>query len=231
MGVDRTHPSWRVYRDEAARYAKEHGEDLTEDQLSQRADVAQIMDAARARRFESLIHDSKLSILDAFEKLALESGMPRLRVNTLRGNLSEALFNPQRGPKPVYLLRVRIASAQLGSTIPDYSIPHEEFVEWVEQKSDLIASGPKRADGATEAGVGAARKYRADAIADEENLPVGDKISIEFVRNVDPATKKAMLDVLFSPESPVYRVRFGGGEWIPRSAPSGAPAIPTAGPR
>ena len=99
MGINRSSSTWKVLRTEAETFAKNHGETLTADQLDLRADLDQVVDAAKRGRFDKLGDDFKLSILDRFDKLAAKSGTLQTWINAKRGNLGEALFLPQRGVK------------------------------------------------------------------------------------------------------------------------------------
>ncbi len=211
MGVDRAHPSWKVLRAEAEAFATAHKEQLTSEQLDLRADLEQVVDAARRGGFAKLGRVEKIRILDRFDELAAKSGMLQTWINNRRGAVSEHLFNPGMGQrKPIYKAGVEVSWAEReGGTIPDYSISGGTFTEWVNQKSDIIDSGNKRGDGAFESGVDRARTYRTKADKEAGNLPAGDKYSIEFVRDPGPVTRQRMLEVLFGPGSPIYRVKFG----------------------
>jgi hypothetical protein len=235
MLVDRSAPSWDVYRVEARNFAEKHKESLTEEQLDIRADLEQVLAAARLKKFSRLGHAAREAMLDRFDELAIESGMTgtkRVWVNRARGALSESLFNPQAGNrKPIFFKGVEMPSTRRISdtagaadidreeeedkyTIPDYQIPRNGFTEWVEQKSDEINKGnPETKTGAFRSGVAAAGKYLQDAKTDIKNLPPGDKLSIDFVRDPGPVTVQRMLDILFAPGSPFFRVRFGEGTW------------------
>lgn len=208
MGVDRSATGWKVFRAEERKFADAHGETLTDEQLDLRADLKQVV--AAAGRLSRLSHASKLEILDRWEALAKQAGVATVWINQRRGALAEALFNPDflKG-KVVFLKGARQTSYVLGSSILDYQLSHPNFSEWVEQKSDLIDRGPKQRDGAYDSGVAAASKYLRDAVADATNLPPGDKISIDFIRDPGPVTRNRMLTTLFAPGSPIYRVRFG----------------------
>lgn len=50
------------------------------------------------------------------------------------------------------------------------------------------------------------------------NLPAGDLLSLDFIRNAGPITRARMLDILFVADRPLSRVRFGGGEWMQKLA-------------
>jgi hypothetical protein len=233
MLVDRSAPSWDVYRVEVEKFAEAHKESPrpTKEQLDIRADLEQVLAAARLKKFSRLGHASREAMLDKFDQEAIKSGMLREWINNARGALSEMLFNPDFGKKkPVFFKgrempstrRIR-GSAEAADvdrkekdkyTIPDYQIPGKGFTEWVEQKSDEINKGnPETKTGAFRSGVAAAGKYLRDAKLDIKNLPPGDKLSIDFVRDPGPVTVQRMLDILFAPGSPFFRVRFGEGTW------------------
>ncbi len=214
MGVDRSRASWKAYRVEVEKVALAHGETLTADKLDLRADLEQVIDAARSGRLDALGHDSKISVLDRFDQLAQQSSMMQTWINAKRGNLSEYLFNPQRGRKKTsFLSGAEVAWGTKGATVPDYFIEQGTYREWVNQKSDLIDSGPKTA-GVYASGRAAARTYRLNANLEAGNLPAGAKYSLDFVRDPGPETRKAMLSILLDTGSPIQRVKFGG-TWYP----------------
>jgi hypothetical protein len=219
LGVDRRLAMWTQFRGTEVRHATRHNETPTPEQLDQRADVLLILDRAKSGAFDHIKeHNSKVEIINRFEELCLEAGIDRGRTNALRGSLSEVLIRPVRfEPKRAFLDGKEVPWNTAGASKLDYSLTdNPAFTEWVEQKSDVLSGGHRRRDRAFEVGVAAARKYRKDAIDDLKNLPPGDKLSLEFIREPDPATKKVMLQVLFGPGSPVYRVRFGGRGWETR---------------
>jgi hypothetical protein len=219
LAVDRSVAMWTQFRDTEVKHAARHNETPTPGELDQRADVLLILDRAKSGAFDHIkVHNSRVEIIDRFEELCLQAGIDRGRTNALRGSLSEVLIRPVRSePKRAFLDGKEVHWNTRGASRLDYALTDNPgFTEWVEQKSDVLSGGHRRRDGAFEVGVAAARKYRKDAIDDLKNLPQGDKLSIEFIREPDPATKKAMLQVLFGPGSPVYRVRFGGRGWETR---------------
>ena len=198
MGIDRASNTWKTLRQEAEQFAKDHGENLTTDQLDLRADLDQVVDNAKSGRFDKLNHSSKIDILDRYDELAAKSGMPQNWINAKRGNLGEALFLPKRGVKKfTFKGGVEVAWGTKDATVPDYSIPEQGYTEWVNQKSDLIDSG-KKSGNVYQAGVAAARSYRTAAVKEAQNLPPGDKYSLDFIRDPGPDTRKAMLDILFA---------------------------------
>jgi hypothetical protein len=216
LGVDRTTRAWEVFRKEERKFAEDHSETLTDDQLDLRADLRQIVWRARAKQFDNWAHATKIEILDRYDALAKQSGMLQTWINNARGALAEALFIPGYGrSKPVFHKQ-----GVEGATIPDYSIVHQGFTEWINLKSDLIDQGPKQRSGAYQAGVDAAGGY-LKTIRDKDalNVPTGDKMSLDCVRDPGPVTRQRMLDILQAPGSPVYRVRFGTGNWIENPNP------------
>jgi hypothetical protein len=217
LGVDRRLASWGRFRESEVDYATRHNETPTETQLDQRADGLLILDRAKSGAFDHLKHNSKVEIIDRFDELCIQAGIDRGRTNALRGSLSEVLIRPNRfEPKRAFKDRAPVPWNTAGASKLDYHLEHPGFTEWVEQKSDILSGGHKRRDGAWEVGVSAARGYRKDAIDDLNNLPEGDRLSIEFIREPNAATKKVMLQVLFGADSPIFRVRFGGGPWLTR---------------
>jgi hypothetical protein len=221
MGVDRARASWDVFRREERKFAESHGETLTDEQLDIRADLRQVVASAETGQFRKLGHKSRLSILDRFDALAKESGMLQTWINQARGDLAEALFNPSyQRSKPIFLNRVRVSAIVEGVTVPDYEIAHTGFSEWVNQKSDLIDQGPRQKSGVYDAAVQAASRYlKRIRERDILNIPSGDKVSLDFIRDPGPGTRQRMLDILHAPGSPVYRVRFGEGPWMENPNP------------
>ncbi|MCK5345306.1 MAG: hypothetical protein KAR20_17975, partial [Candidatus Heimdallarchaeota archaeon] len=209
MGINRGHKSWKTFRNEAEQFAKDHNETLTKEQLDNRADIEQVLAAAKRLGFKKLGHKSKLGVLNKFEQLAENSGMARSLINNKRGSLAEWLFLPTPAAKKTSFVGGDVVPyGTKDSTVPDYDIPHTGFKEWVNLKSDLINSGSKSA-GVFRTGKDAARKYRIAAKKEAGNLPSGDKYSMDFIRDPGPVTRQAMLDILFNAGSPIYRVKFG----------------------
>ncbi len=209
MGIDRSSSLWKTLRQETEQFAKDHGENLTTDQLDLRADLDQVVDNAKNGRFDKLGQSSKIDILDRYDELAAKSGMLRVWINAKRGNLSEALFLPKRGVKKfTFKGGVEVPWGTQDATVPDYAMPQQGLTEWVNQKSDIIDSGRKSLN-VYRVGLTAARRYRTIAVKEAKNLPPGDKYSLDFIRDPGPDTRTAMLNVLFAPGSPVHRVKFG----------------------
>ena len=103
---------------------------------------------------------------------------------------------------------VTILSPYKGSTVPDYEEEISWLREWVLLLSMPLAEGPRHR-GIYQVAVAEARRYRYTAPRDAKNFPATDKFSLHLVRDPGPDTRGAMLDVLFSPGSPIHRVRFG----------------------
>jgi hypothetical protein len=195
--------------------AQAHGETLTPDELDIRADLEMVRDRAKRGDLAKLSYADKVSILNRFDELAKQSKMATGPINGKRGDLAEALFNPDYGKAryafkggKAFNLKDVPKDKRNTYTKPDYR--HEEggVVEWVELKSDLIDQGPKSGDVYT-SGKAAANEYVKHAKTDAPDLPPGDKYSMHFIRDPGPETRQAMLDILFAPDSPIYRVKFG----------------------
>ncbi len=214
---------WETQRSEVDKDAKAHGQNLTPEELDLRTDCEVFFAKAKNGDFKRFGRASKIKFLDAFDDVAKRSQMPQNHINAHRGNLSEALFNPEYGRTKDRFLRGRrvVGATPKGATIPDYPVKHDGFVEHVNQKSDLIDQGVKDGTGAFVSGKNAARLYLAKAKGDATspgeatNLPAGDRYSLDFVRDPGAATQKAMLTILFGEGSPIFRVKFGDGEWQP----------------
>jgi hypothetical protein len=225
LGIDRNAAEWDTLHTEEADLAQRRGLTLTDAELATWADLQQIFSRARRGDFIGLGRDALLRILDEYERRAVDARMPRLLINARRGRLAELFFGPRPArPQQAYLGGVPVPYSTAGASRPDYWITPEEavtageppraFTEFVDLKSDLINSGTVRAgDRAYTAGVRAATQYVGHAAADQPNLPAGARISLDFVRSTNPATTRAMLDILFTASSRIYRVRFGGGAW------------------
>jgi hypothetical protein len=222
MGIDRSHSSWKAFRADAVVDAKAHGETLTPDELDIRADLEMVRDRAKRGDLAKLSYADKVSILNRFDELAKQSKMGTGPINGKRGDLAEAMFNPDYGKtryafkdKKAFNLKEVPKDQRNTYTKPDYR--HEEggVVEWVELKSDLIDGGPKSGDVYT-SGRDAAHTYVKHAITDAPDLPPGNQYSIHFIRDPGAATRKAMRLILLADGSPIYRVKFGDGPWEPR---------------
>ncbi len=216
LHVDRSRKEWTTVREEQRREAEDHGQTLSDEELDLRADCELFFLDAKNGRFRRFGRTSKLKFLDAFDAVAKRSKMPQSWINAHRGILGEALFNPDYGkPKDAFIGGKKVVGKlPAGATIPDYKLPHPAFTEYVNQKSDLIDQGPKDAD-VFKSGTAAARRYldvakgTPTSPGEATNLPTGDRYSLDFVRDPGEATRKAMLDILFAKDSPVYRVKFG----------------------
>jgi hypothetical protein len=208
-------PQWAHYVEEATDFATRHGEHLTPEQIDMRAQMLQISADAERRVFRTRSHANRLAILDAYDRLGRLSGQLDIWTNRGRGDLSEWLFNPSRMLRKRFFLHgVEQTRNVSDCSILDYSIETDQqrpdgqpLVEWVEQKSDIL-------DGS--AGTRAAGRYLGEGIADLANLPRGDRLSIDFVRDPGDATRQAMMRILFGPRSPFTRVKFGTS-WYTRA--------------
>jgi hypothetical protein len=208
LGIDRGSAEWKDLHDQVSRRALKDHPDFTADQVAAWADMKQTVAAASRGAFDGLQRASKLELLDKFDGYGKKAGFPAGFRNGLRGDLAEWLFNPERGSaKSIFKDGQLLKANQEGATIPDYGTTESGVQEWVNQKSDLIDSGDQAA-------VSAANKYRLAAIREADNLPAGDKYSIDFIRDPGPGTIKKMLEILFGPKdgkpSPIYRVKIGG---------------------
>lgn len=102
--------------------------------------------------------------------------------------------------------------------------------EWVEIKTDRIDAAPATGDIARDA-VDAAKTYRKDAREDWDALLANaetrnDVIVMQFARKPrNDATRAAMLNELFSKQSPITAVRFGEEAWIERPIDKPMPDI------
>jgi hypothetical protein len=102
-----------------------------------------------------------------------------------------------------------------GITVPDDWYQIDGAWEALELKSDLIDAPTADLPGLT----ALARRYLADARGDAENLPLGARYALWFIRDPGPAGRAAMMAELSVAGSPVTRVRFGSGQWQTVSAP------------
>lgn len=224
-GARRADPAWAGYLEQARQFGTDHGEHLTTDQLDLRATMLQLLADARAQRFRTASQAARVQALDAYDDLGRRSGARTTWINQGRGDLNEWLFSPSRGRTRSYFLNgVDQGRNVSGVTIPDYSLPTgetrpdgQQLVEWVELKSDLIDRGTQQGrSGPFQSGVNAARNYLRDGRADMPNLPRGDRMSIDFVRDPGAVTRRAMLAILLGPGSPYTRVKFGS-TWYTRA--------------
>ena len=215
LGVSRATSQWKTLRGEADKFATLHDEKLTDDQLDARADAAQIQALARQGKYANFSHANRQAILDRVDELSRDGAVDQVIANGRRGDVAEALFNPDYQKKDrIFLLGVEQKTKVADSTVPDYGLAHGSLTEWVELKSDVIDRGTIQKDGAFDSGVAAAGKYLREARADMPNLPPGDRLSLDFIRDPGPITRQRMLDILFVADSPLSRVRFGGAEWV-----------------
>jgi hypothetical protein len=216
LGINRTSAEWKRLRADVEAQSIKNGHGFTSDQLDVWADMRQTIAAARRDGFSALGHKAKLDLLDAFDKRAKAAKLPQTHINGLRGDLSEWLFSPGRGSaKTVFKDGSPVSWGTKDATIPDYSIDVPGGgKEWINQKSDLIDRS--LADART-----AARTYRRVGYTEARNVPPGDKYSLDFVRDPGEAARITMLEIIFEPPSPVYRVKIGEIWYtgVPKKAP------------
>jgi hypothetical protein len=241
LPVDRN-DAWETMREQVRKDAEAHKETLTEDQLNWRTDCEVFFADAKALKYRRYGRKKLEDFLDAFDHVAAESKMPTPWINSHRGVLSEALFNPhfgrtkrafkdgkevKRGPK------ADGSGNESGYTEPDYFLDGTGFTEYVNQKSDRINQGKQDRKGVFEAGVAAAKTYlkiardgklerkkpgqdpgteRKRTMGEAKQLPEGDRYSLDFVRDPGPATQEAMINILFG-DGTIYRVKFGDNPW------------------
>ena len=225
-GPQTSDPSWSAYEAQATKFASDHGETLTPDNLRRRAAMLQIIGNAKKLVYARWARQAKLDLLDQYDMLGRQSGAETTWINQARGDLAEWLFSPGRGMRRRFFLKhVDVGRSVTGVSILDYGLETGQTradgqpqIEWVDLKSDYLGhdrtGAPKgKADPmalASAEGKAAARQYLKDATADQSNLPVGDTISLHFVRDPGPFTRKAMVDILLlTPGTPVSRVRIG----------------------
>lgn len=217
-------PQWPRFVAEAQQFAADHHETLSPANLERRATMRQMLSDASIGRFSTLTREARIRILDAYDELGRQSGAQTTWINQGRGDLAEWLFSPGRGaPRSFFLRGVNVGRSVSGVSILDYSLPTGQTRsgggpqnEWVDLKSDDIDRD--RNGQPSSVGVNRADRYLREARLDMPNLPPGDLLSIHFVRDPGPITRRAMLDILLrSPGSPVNRVKFGD-VWYDRSS-------------
>lgn len=208
---------WETRRLEVERDAQAHHQTLAPEELDLRTDCEVFFEDAKALKYRQEERTKKLEFLDAFDHVAKASRMPQSWINAHRGPLSEALFNPEFGMRKARFLGKQsvVGPTPKGATIPDYKIEHGDFIEYVNQKSDLIDRGAK--DDKKDvfiSGKNAATQYLRIAQEKEaKNLPDGDRYSLDFVRDPGEKTQTAMLDILFS-DGTIFRVKIGDSIWF-----------------
>src|SRR5262249_22607890 len=75
LPVDRESDAWETNREEAKRFADDHKESLTDEQLDLRADVLTFVEEVKVGKYKRFGRASKLKFLDAFDAVAKASGM------------------------------------------------------------------------------------------------------------------------------------------------------------
>jgi Domain of unknown function (DUF4157) len=231
VAANKNLPGWDKHLERAQQFAKEHRNHLdrtgkpydpTPEQIEMLAAMYQLRETARSST--RLPHDKRVRMLDEFDQLGRDAGLQTQWINNLRGGLSESLFSPSGGRN-----KTRLEHPAGGFTILDYAFEPGARAgsktgrkEWVEQKSDLITA-PPGSDAVYGPAVGRAKRYAQEAALDMKAInhnpaTKGDTILIDFVRSPgNDATRKAMLDTLFSETSPIQAVKFADGPWIERA--------------
>lgn len=103
---------------------------------------------------------------------------------------------------------VTLTSSYKGATVTDYIEEHGDFSECVVLLSMPLNRGPL-CRGVYQRAIVEARRRRHTAPHEAGNLPDTHKLSLHYVRDPGPASRVAMLDILFRDDSPIYRVKFG----------------------
>ncbi|BCJ50645.1 hypothetical protein Asp14428_21200 [Actinoplanes sp. NBRC 14428] len=207
LKIDRSLVQWRTIRAEIERNYPH----LTAEQRDGRADLDQVLEAARAGKFaKSLSHATRLAMLDRFDALGRQYGLSPGSISGRRGTLAEWLFIPGRGfRRTVWLRGKQIRQVVSGCTVSDDWYQVDGRWEALELKSDLIHQQSTAELRALAGG------YLTDAAGDAENLPPGSRYALWFIR--EPGTQAdmdAMITVLRGGGSPITRVRFGDREWV-----------------
>ncbi|HEY1521101.1 MAG TPA: hypothetical protein VGF91_32045, partial [Solirubrobacteraceae bacterium] len=214
---------------------------MTEQQLAKfieaRATLLQIKDRfadpVGYKQFQKLPQEQKLRILDQMDALAETRGV-RSQWNP-RARVAEALFVPGGGfgqktfPNPVF---PSASGAPGGSRLDGVFKPNERTngppgaagaaplnpgrTEWIEFKSNKTLTE------------GLAEQHAEEGFEDWHALlwdktRKGDGLVMWYAREPPPAVKAKMIAKLLGPESPFSAVRFGDGDWIPRSADTPMP--------
>jgi hypothetical protein len=193
--------------------------------------------SGRWQEHQSLSQKTKVGILDQIDALGAQGGLPQGWTNNARGRIGEALYGPHGGlrqtslPNPLH----PVPAAGGKPERPGFSRLDDKFgpgerpgsapgtSDWMEIKTHRIDEAPKKTDVSADA-VAIAREHAGEALQDWHALLAnqstrGDGIVIQYAREPhNQATRQAMLDELFGPNSPITAVRFGDGPWIERSA-------------
>jgi hypothetical protein len=180
--------------------------------------VEEDLERARRGEFTHLSEERKAALLRRFERRLNQAFSDRATVerNRLKGEFDEAMRTTReartggrvqqqyvRGNEAMPDMDPRIR----GSAIPDEVVPRVrngrvEF-EYRNLKSDNIHVMDEATARAR------ARTYLDQAIRNDRALPQRNSIVIRFAQRPNPAARQGLLDVLFSPNSPVRAVHFG----------------------
>jgi hypothetical protein len=204
LGIKRSSAEWKKLRLKVALlYAGE-----TPARIDAITDVMQAIEAARAGRFKNLGHESKVALLDAYDRRCGLAGFDTGPTNNRRGNFAEWIFLESRASKRRYYLgKVQVSRTKTGVTIID------EFVDGVggEPNRALELKSDKRVETMTSESEykGLASKYYADAVADMTNLKDNTTYDLWFVRDPGPQKAGWMMEIFNQKGSPIRRVRFG----------------------
>src|SRR6185312_7160882 len=187
-------------------------------------------DPAGYKQFQKLSQEQKLRILDQMDDVAEVAGV-RSQWNP-RARVAEALYVPGGGfgQKSIRNKAFPSASGGTGWTRLDGKFgPGERTngtpakpegqplnpgqTEWIEFKSNKTLTE------------GLAEKHAEEGFQDWHALLGDDKLKsdglvIWYAREPPPAVKAKMVAKLLGPDSPFRAVRFGHGDWIPRTDPN-----------
>ncbi len=214
IGVDRASRMWEtLYRELKRRYPDE------EDAIVRKwADIDQVLEQAKLRRFKDWGHESLELVLDKFDAMCADALPGRIgERNALRGSLAEYLFLPNRGKdkNKVWLNGKEQPWGTKDATVPDdwYDVGGG-VLEGLNLKSDRIHDPTADLKAIT-------AKYFGRALIEAGNQPPGTRYALWFVRTPkDPAGLQAMVEIFSGPGTRISRVRFGKGDWIDIPAPT-----------
>lgn len=210
LGIDRSTIAWQAVHHPRAQELGPRVGVTDPEKIKILADILQVRQNAEDRKYKDWTWQKRLEVIQRVDEDRVKCGLDIGPGNSIRGSISEWLFNPQRGfPKTVFVNRApwewKYGRPPRGHTIPDFFVDHRTHREWFNQKSD------SRVTESHAKALQAAREYHAEINEREAlNIPPRDTYSIHFVRTpADPATRQAMIDILMAPGSKVKRVIFG----------------------
>lgn len=207
LGINRGSREWRILREEIER---EFGATLTAEQKAGRADIEQVLTAARAHRFKVTVHTELLAMLTRFDTLCTASGLSIGERNAWRASLAEWLFLPRRGfLKSAFLNGERSQAGRLGAVIPDDWYQRNGISIALELKSDVIDRNQTDADLRA-----VARLYLDRAKVAMTHLPLGAEYELWFIRDPGAHGRQVMLEILRGADSRITRVYFGADGWV-----------------